>query len=247
MIADIRTMIWKELKEIYSIVMGTKGAKVGIGITFLIFAVFFPINFGADLGSDNPFIMFFAIWLPLVWVSTIIADSFAGERERKTLETLLASRLSDQAILFGKIGAALLYGWCMMVTLYLTSLLVCNLTNLEEAPIFPSLSFFAGTLIMGLLGSLLASAMGVLFSLRATTVKQAQQSMSLVVMGFYFLPFLGGMLLPESWRKPVFETLKTMDAATIVICVIVFLALVNCVLIAAAIARFKRPRLLDNE
>jgi ABC-2 type transport system permease protein len=37
--------------------------------------------------------------------------SVAGERERRTLETLLASRLDERAILFGKLLAARAYGW----------------------------------------------------------------------------------------------------------------------------------------
>ena len=36
----------------------------------------------------------------------MIADGIPGERERHTLETLLASRLSDRSILLGKVMAA---------------------------------------------------------------------------------------------------------------------------------------------
>ena len=36
--------------------------------------------------------------LPLILAGVMITDSLAGERERQTLETLLASRLSDRAI-----------------------------------------------------------------------------------------------------------------------------------------------------
>jgi ABC-2 type transport system permease protein len=34
---------------------------------------------------------------------------------RRTLETLLASRLSDDAILLGKLCASVLYAWVLMI------------------------------------------------------------------------------------------------------------------------------------
>ena len=44
-------------------------------------------------------------------VSSLVADSFAGERERHTLETLLASRLPDRAILAGKLLVPVAVAW----------------------------------------------------------------------------------------------------------------------------------------
>jgi ABC-type Na+ efflux pump permease subunit len=44
----------------------------------------------------------------------MITDSIAGERERQTLETLLASRLPDRAILLGKVAAITLLGWLLL-------------------------------------------------------------------------------------------------------------------------------------
>ncbi len=45
----------------------------------------------------------------------MITDSIAGERERQTLETLLASRLPDRAIVLGKIIAVTLFGWGLLL------------------------------------------------------------------------------------------------------------------------------------
>jgi ABC-2 type transport system permease protein len=53
--------------------------------------------------------------LPLVLSAIMIAESLAGERERRTLETLLASRLSERAILLGKMSAAVLLGWMLLL------------------------------------------------------------------------------------------------------------------------------------
>ncbi|MGV8026077.1 MAG: ABC transporter permease subunit [Anaerolineaceae bacterium] len=44
--------------------------------------------------------------VPLMFSSTIAAESFAGEKERKTLESLLYTPISDQELFFGKVMAA---------------------------------------------------------------------------------------------------------------------------------------------
>jgi ABC-type Na+ efflux pump permease subunit len=44
----------------------------------------------------------FTMLVPLIVSSIISSDSFAGEKERKTVEALLATPLSDMELLFGK-------------------------------------------------------------------------------------------------------------------------------------------------
>ena len=66
-------------------------------------------------------------WMPFLWVSGIVADLFAGERERHTLESLLATRLSDQSILFGKLLAALTYGFAVTWVVMLAGLVTVNI------------------------------------------------------------------------------------------------------------------------
>ena len=44
--------------------------------------------------------------LPLMYATTIAAESFAGERERKTIESLLYTPASDADLLLGKVAAA---------------------------------------------------------------------------------------------------------------------------------------------
>ena len=70
-----------------------------------VFGVFLPLQNGASWVT-SPITMVYWAWMPLMLVTGVIADSFAGERERHTLETLLASRLPDRAILLGKVAAA---------------------------------------------------------------------------------------------------------------------------------------------
>lgn len=67
--------------------------------------------------------------LPLILAGVMITDSIAGERERQTLETLLASRLSDRAIVLGKIVAVTLLGWLLLLLGTLPGLLQQIITS----------------------------------------------------------------------------------------------------------------------
>ena len=107
--ADLRTVLWKELHEIPRQSSGRRGGPMGILVTIGIIGVFLPLQ--AGLRFLNPSQLGIIIVLPVMLILAVIADSFAGERERHTLETLLASLLSDRAILFGKIVAAVSWGW----------------------------------------------------------------------------------------------------------------------------------------
>ena len=95
MIADIRTIIWKEWKDV--LIQGGGRGK-WYPLAFLaIFGVFLPLQTG-NAWVETPVSMGFYAWVPIILVVTWVADSFAGERERGTLETLLATRLSDRAM-----------------------------------------------------------------------------------------------------------------------------------------------------
>ena len=98
MIADILTVARKEWKEYVLAGTGLKGGRMGLVIMLVVFGVVLPAQNGTDWLTSPALLLAWA-WVPLMLVSGVVADSFAGERERHTLETLLASRLPDQAIL----------------------------------------------------------------------------------------------------------------------------------------------------
>nr|MDO8100484.1 ABC transporter permease subunit [Candidatus Njordarchaeota archaeon] len=85
------------------------------------------------------FVLILATFLPIY----IAADSFAGERERKTIQQLLSSPLTDSEILLGKILAAFIP---TIVTTYAVTLSITVFINLawlnafhEFRIIFPNL------------------------------------------------------------------------------------------------------------
>ncbi len=104
MLTDILTILQKELKELLFQRGQGRNTSVRLLIFVGVFGVLLPLQNGSE-GLQSPASLALWAWIPYLLVSGVTADTFAGERERHTLETLLASRLSDRAILFGKLAA----------------------------------------------------------------------------------------------------------------------------------------------
>ena len=101
MMRDVWTVVWKEWQEFRDQLLSLRRGGLSALILALILGVVAPIELGAEWVNSKLIVGYWP-FLAATMVSSLIADSVAGERERHTLETLLASRLSDRAILFGK-------------------------------------------------------------------------------------------------------------------------------------------------
>ena len=95
MMQDILTIVWKEYKEFVRQRGSLRGTVMVMVVPALILGVLFPFQTGR-MWMESPLQLASWVWVPLLMVATMIADSFAGERERHTLETLLTwCRQSD--------------------------------------------------------------------------------------------------------------------------------------------------------
>jgi ABC-2 type transport system permease protein len=241
-IEDIWTMILKESKELLAQGGSRRSSRLG-----LLFTVGFPgVLLPAEIGRswvESSTALFVAIWFPLFMVISLIADSFAGERERHTLETLLASRLSDRAILFGKVAAAVAYGWGLTLVILLLGLVTVNLFHGHgKLLLYPAATGF-GAIGMSLLVTTLAAGAGVLVSLRAATVRQAAQTLSIGVSLLFFVPIVLAQALPIEWRRRILDALNAAQGADVLVSVALVLIGLDVALLAIAAARFKRARL----
>jgi ABC-2 type transport system permease protein len=242
MISDIWSIVIKEWKELLRQRGNLRGGMVGVLVFVGAFGIFMPLQFGQDW-VNSPTQLIIWGWVPFLLITSVIADSFAGERERRTLETLLASRLSDRAILFGKVAAAIGYGWGLTMICLLIGLITMNVANWDGQILFYPWRIFLGIFGISLLISGLASGLGVLISLRASTVRQAQQTFSIAFM-LLFLPMFLLPMLPKEWQERLLLWVTNADINAILGAVVVALFFVDVGLIAAALARFKRARLI---
>jgi len=241
MMADIGVVMWKEWKEILS--GGGSRGKVGVLIFVTVLGIFLPLQMGRAW-VESPMMLAYWTWVPLFLVTSVIADSFAGERERHTLETLLASRLSDRAILFGKVGAAVGYGAGITWLSLLLGLVTTNLAYGRGKLLLYPLTVGLGIVGLSLLGAGLAASAGVLISLRAATARQAQQTLSIAIMVLLVVPIFGTQALPVEWKARLFKTFMAMDITGLVVIAVVILAMLNVGLLAAAMTRFRRVQLI---
>lgn len=239
MIQDVATVAWKEWRELF---LRRSGFSRYDWLIFVgMFGVVMPWTIGRA-SITEPFSLAIWSWLPLILVSAVVADTFAGERERHTLETLLASRLSDRAILFGKVLATVGYGWGITLLTALLSVVTVNLVHLGQGLVVHPAPVALAIVTLSLLMAGLASGAGILVSLRSSTVRQAQQLLSWVIMALVFVPMFGFRFLPAAWREALARSLQG-DLTRLVITVAAVLLVLNVALIAMCMARFQRARL----
>jgi ABC-2 type transport system permease protein len=242
-IGDVLTVAWKEWRELLQLGGSHRGGRFSLVILIGVFGVFLPLQSGAEW-VQSPATAFYWGWVPLMLVGSAVADSFAGERERHTLETLLASRLPDSAILLGKILAAVTYGWGLVLVMLLLSLVTVNLAvRTGEVLLFPW-RFAVGAPLMALLGAGFAATAGVLVSLRAPTVRQAGQTLNVGILLLIFIPVLGIQALPDSWSTQLGAWAMSIGIDGLLWAAAGLLALLDLALLAVAFARFRRARLV---
>lgn len=250
--ADFITVLWKEWKEIV-LERGSVGGLVSWNgasgwarpvILIAIVGIFIPWR----LPPERFFVateLLLPVFLSAFVITAVIADSFAGERERHTLETLLASRLSDRAILFGRIVASMAYGWLMSIACILTGLITVNVRNWRgEILIYHDAASWL-IILLGppLLGGAITTA-GVLVSLHAATVRQAQQTLAVGFLVLFFAVIFGSGNLPMEWKVWFGRILFTWSQTGLVLGAAGVLLAVDLALLFAGMARFQRSRLV---
>lgn len=241
MTRDILAVAWRETRELV-LRDGRVTGNVAHGVFILFVGVFLPWQIG-EPWVRAAWVSLLWVWIPLFLVTTITADSFAGERERHTLETLLATRLPDSAILLGKVLAAVGYVWLAMLVALPLSLLTLNFFH-EGGILLFALDAVVGLAGVSLLASLAGAAAGVLISLRAASVRQAQQGLGVAMMVFFLMPLFMVPVLPPETRTRVAELLLTGDPTALILPMAVVLAGLAIALLLAAHARFRRDRLI---
>lgn len=250
MLTDISIIIWKEWKEFMRFQGNSRSGFTGLLIMIVIFGIVFPIQWGAMWVESAASLSLWGV-IPLILIGTIVADSFAGERERHTLETLLASRLSDQAILLGKIGAIVSYVWLVTQLVFAAALIPVNIFHGDGKLLIYAPEVALSGMALSFLLSVLMSNIGVLISLRAATVKQAQQTLGLSVFIFaYAVPMAGIYALryvPEETRNRLLQPILTGNVGVLVLVASALLIILNIGLLAITKARFQRTRLIFNE
>lgn len=153
--------------------------------------------------STNYMLAPFFLIIPLMTASVISADSFAGEKERGTLETLLFAPVDMRSLFVGKVMAS----FVPAVAVSLVTFFLCGLTvNLAAWPlfhrvIFPQLNWLPLMLLVIPGVSLLAILINVFVSARVATFQAAYQISGVVVLPVLLLVVgqVTGVLVLNGW------------------------------------------------
>lgn len=245
MIGDILTVMWKERKVLFCYQGSRKRAALGLLIPVAMLGVYLPLQIGRAL-VEGPWSLLASVFMPMMLVGMTIPESFAGERERHTLSTLLASRLPDQAILLGKLSVAVGHAWGTTLMLHLVSLVMVNAAHGHgQLLLYPPIVAMANVALSLLLAGLVAS-LGILISLRAATVQEAQQTLMtatlLPVVLLQMVPVLLLNMVPEG--RAHLRALVAASNPTQILCIVIgLLAILDLGLLWAATSRFRRARL----
>lgn len=243
MLTDTITVFQKEWKEAFHN-RGIRGYLFNWMIMVLLIGVYMPIQVGSDW-FKSPIMLLLWSWPPLQLVSGMVADSFAGERERHTLETLLASRLPDLSILSGKMLTGLIYAGSLFPASLLIGAITVNLAHPSPAGI----QFYAVGILLQVLGLhylslILIAGIGMLVSMKSNSVKSAYQKIAVIILVLALTPSLGIGLLSPDIRTHLMQVIAQprLGVGGLAAALIMFAA--DVVLCLICLSSFKRSQLL---
>ncbi|MGC9778774.1 MAG: ABC transporter permease subunit [Candidatus Heimdallarchaeota archaeon] len=170
------------------------------------------------------FYLAFLIMIPMIVPMAISSDSIAGEKERKTIEVLLASPVSEEEILLGKALAAavpsIIISWVAeIIYIIFTNIVVFGIMGRIVLP-----NIFAGIMFLFLIPTqtFLSTLLMTSISSRSRGAREALQKSGLIVTPYLliisaiiFVPLLVHPLLTlASWFVLVLLTFLTLKITT---------------------------------
>jgi ABC-type Na+ efflux pump permease subunit len=137
----------------------------------------------------NTMIAPFFLMIPIITVLTIATSTFAGEKERKTLETLLYSPMSLREIVEAKIMGSFLLSMIVTLTSFIAMVIVIGLLLWFTIGILfiPDLVWLPVILLVSPAFSIIGITFKVRVSAKAKSVQQAQQRSVVLIMPLLIL------------------------------------------------------------
>ena len=145
----------------------------------------------------------FFLMIPIMTASVMAASSFVGEKERRTLETLLYSPLSLKQIFRAKVAASFLLSMLVSFLSFFAMLVVveADLFFLAGGLLLPGASWAAILLLVSPAISLIAVTLIVRRSAKAQSVEESQQGAVFLIVPVILLVTgqFSGVLLVSVW------------------------------------------------
>jgi len=234
---DVAVVFRQEWVERLADADGRRSLLLAVVAAVAFFGVAIPLAAGAWWARDPATILVWS-WMPMFLVVDAAADTFAGERERNTLETMLVSSLSNLAILGGKLLAVFVQAWLLLLLGLATGILTVSVV-VGPPPLVRTVDGLLFVVGITLVLPLFTVVAGIAISIRAPSLRQAQQIISLVL----FAAFLVVAILTARLTASADILGVTLAPAGIVA---LLLALVDGILLVWLMVSFRRSRLLEG-
>ena len=201
--------------------MATLPAGIG-GASGLAFMAFFSVSVLGPI----------FLTMPILTASVIAADSFAGEKERKTSEALLATPVTASELLLGKMLASFLPTVLLTVFVFALYGSIMNFLvyGLFHQYILPTLPWFL-MLVTSPFLAIATIGVVVLISAHVRGTKEAQQISTLLVLPILVIPFISVLGIADL-------------TATFFIFMIVLLAILDILIMYASVKSFRKEAIL---
>jgi ABC-type Na+ efflux pump permease subunit len=258
-IQNVYAVAIKDLKEVFSNI-GIYGPMFGVPMFFAIVLPVLTLYIATNAApaavlklvqlptqpSDTylkslAFTLFFAVnvlgpifmTMPIFTASVIAADSFVGEKERKTGEALLSMPISNNELLLGKLLASFIPAIMLTLLVFIlygavVDYLAYGQFQIYVLPTIPWLMMLAASPLLAI------AAMGIVVfvSSNVKNVKEAQQISSLLVLPILLMPFAS-----------IFGA--TRITFLFMLYLIVGLAVADLIIIYIAVKKFRRESMLS--
>ncbi len=173
--------------------------------------------------------------VPLMVSSIIAANSIVGEKERKTLETLLYTPITNRELMVGKFGASFIPAVAITLVSFVLFAVATNVTSflIIDFAILREPVWIAAVLLLSPAVSLLGLVVTLIVSIKAKSFMAAQQLSGVLVLPFIIL------IVVQMTGLIAFSTLVVILAALII-------AVIALVLLLRVAPRFTRERIIST-
>lgn len=241
----LAAVVWKEWTELLRLDQGLRSVGVrvvGAGILGVVLAW----RTGSSFGHDRDTILLL-VQLTLLPTLPITPDSFAGERERHTLETLLATPIKEAELFLGKFIAILGFGVAFASLVTVLNAFVVAVRYGLPAVLRLSYGVLATGLGIGLLSAAILTGVGLILSVHVRSVRTANQISAYSLVALIFAGSAVSRSLPASLLATVTDWTKTAPPQVQAVTILLVLALAAIAVLMVGIATFNRERLFEGD
>jgi ABC-2 type transport system permease protein len=189
----VRAVLYKESLELRRMNVSKASTLVGVLLILGLFGFLSWVTYFAEPLAWGWVILVFMPVVPTFFVAFFAAESVVGERERHTLETLLASPLRGREVIFGKVALHFLVATALFLGLVLYVWLCAMLAAPSQGfPVPPPGALLAAfVLFSGMF--LVNESIGIFVGQIARTVATA----TTVISPITALPLMGLIIFPQ--------------------------------------------------